>query len=242
LSPLFSNVALSVLDEHIAQAPGGPASTSWGRAKRRRLGLPNYRLCRYADDWVITVAGTRDDAEVLREEAAQVLAQVGLHLSEEKTLITHIDEGVDFLGWRIQRHRKRGTDRHYVYTYPSRKALRAVMAKVKTICRQVDTNQPLDVLLFRINPVLRGWTAFFRPGVSSVTFQYLDAYVWRRVIGWIRRKHRGITRKELRRRYCGGGWWPRGQERELFKTGLVRTTRYRYRGSMIPSPWPPTAA
>src|SRR5580704_14854195 len=71
------------------------------------------------------VAGTRDDALALREEATQVLARVGLHLSEEKTLITHIDEGLDFLGWRIQRHRKRGTNRHYVYTYPSRKALRA---------------------------------------------------------------------------------------------------------------------
>ena len=62
LSPLLSNVALSVLDEHFARAPGGPASTSWGRAKRRRLGLPNYRLVRYADDWTVMVAGTRDDA------------------------------------------------------------------------------------------------------------------------------------------------------------------------------------
>jgi RNA-directed DNA polymerase len=238
LSPLLSNVALSVLDEHFAQAPGGPASKPWERAKRRRLGLPNYRLVRFADDWVLTVAGTRQDAEALREQAARVLSRMGLRLSEEKTLITHIDEGVDFLGWRIQRHRKRGTNRYYVYTYPSRKALRAVMARVKTICRQVDTNHPLDILLLQINPVLRGWTAFFRPGVSSVTFQYLDAYVWRRVIGWIRRKHRRISRKELRRRYCDGGWWPRGQERELFHTGLVRTTRYRYRGSVIPSPWP----
>jgi len=242
LSPLLSNVALSVLDEHFAQAPGGPASTSWERAKRRRHGLANHRLIRFADDWALVVAGTREDAEALREEAARVLAPIGLHLSEEKTWITHIDEGLDFLGWRIQRHRKRGTERYYVYTYPARKALRAVMAKVKTICRQVDTNQPLDVLLLRINPVLRGWTAFFRPGVSSVTFQYLDAYVWRRVIGWIRRKHAGITRREFRRRYCGGGWWPRGQERELFKTGLVTTTRYRYRGSLIPSPWPLAAA
>ena len=49
LSPLLSNVALAVLDEHFARAPGGPASTSWGRAKRRRLGLPNHRLVRYAD-------------------------------------------------------------------------------------------------------------------------------------------------------------------------------------------------
>ncbi len=242
LSPLLSNVALSVLDEHFAQVPGGPASTPWGRAKRRRLGLPNCRLVRYADDWAIMVAGTRDDALALREEAAQVLARIGLHLSEEKTLITHIGEGLDFLGWRIQRHRKRGTNRHYVYTYPSRKALRAAMAKVKMWCRKVDTNQPLDVLLARINPLLKGWTAFFRPGVSSATFQYLSAYVWRRVAGWIRRKHPGISRKEFRRRYCDGGWWPRGQELALFNAGLVTTTRYRYRGSMIPSPWPLAAA
>jgi RNA-directed DNA polymerase len=82
---------------------------------------------------------------------------------------------VDFLGWRIQRHRKKGTGRCYVYTYPSKKALRAVMAKVKALCRQVDTNHPLDVLLQRLNPLLRGWATFFRPGVSSATFQFLDA-------------------------------------------------------------------
>ena len=156
LSPLLSNVALSVLDDHFARAPGGPSATPWGRAKRRRLGLPNCRLVRYADDWTLMVAGTRDDAAAFREDAAQVLARMGLRLSEEKTLITHIDEGLDFLGWRIQRHRKRGTNQRYVYTYPSRKALRAAMAKVKMWCRQVSTNQPLDVLLARINPLLRG--------------------------------------------------------------------------------------
>jgi len=84
LSPLLSNVALSVLDEHIARAPGGPASTSWGRARRRRQGQPNYRLVRYADDWTLMVAGTRNDALALREEAAQVLTRIGLHLSEER--------------------------------------------------------------------------------------------------------------------------------------------------------------
>src|SRR5437879_10049093 len=77
------------------------------------------------------VSGTRADAEELREEAADVLSAMGLRLSPEKTLITHIDEGLDFLGWRIQRHRKRGTDRHYVYTYPSRKAVKAVMGGVQ---------------------------------------------------------------------------------------------------------------
>src|SRR5213076_3564668 len=100
---LLSNVALSVLDEHIAHAPGGPAASRYERAKRRRHGLPNYRLVRYADDWCLMVHGTKADAEALREQIAGVLSTMGLRLSPNKTLITHIDEGLDFLGWRIQR-------------------------------------------------------------------------------------------------------------------------------------------
>src|SRR6059058_5952019 len=110
---------------------------------------------------VLAVAGTRADAEALREEAAEVLTTMGLHLSPEKTLITHIDEGLDFLGWRIQRRRKRGTDKLYVYTYPARKAIKSVTGKVKAICRQ-NTNLPLAILLRRLNSLLRGWTTYFR--------------------------------------------------------------------------------
>jgi len=88
----------------------------------------------------LIINGTKADAETLREEIAGVLSAMGLRLSPEKTLVTHIDEGPDFLGWRIQRHRKRGTSRYYVYTYPAKKSLRAVMAKVKTLCRQVGVN------------------------------------------------------------------------------------------------------
>jgi RNA-directed DNA polymerase len=163
---------------------------------------------------------------------------MGLRLSQEKTLITHIDDGLDFLGWRIQRHVKRGTSRSYVYTYPAKKSLRAVMAKVKTLCRQVGVNQSLDELLRRLNPALRGWCAYFRPGSSSVTFAYLRHYVWQTVWRWLRRKHRRSTWKELRRQYCDGGWWPTGKERALFDPAAVSTTRYRYRGSTIPMPWP----
>ena len=166
LSPLLSNVALSVLDEHIARSPGGPHATPYQRVKRRRLGLPNYRLIRYADDWVLAISGTRADAEALREEIAEVLSGMGLRLSPEKTLITHIDEGLDFLGWRIQRHRKRGTSKHYVYVYPAKKALHAIMAEVKAVCWQ-NTNLPLEVLLRRLNSMLRGWTAHFKYGCSS---------------------------------------------------------------------------
>ena len=69
------------------------------------------------------VAGNKTHAEALLDEVAAVLSTVGLRLSASKTVITHIDEGLVFLGWHIQRRRKPGTDRHYVYTYPSRKAV-----------------------------------------------------------------------------------------------------------------------
>ena len=159
---------------------------------------------------------------------------MGLRLSEEKTLITHIDEGLDFLGWRIQRHQKPGTSRSYVYTYPARKSVRTVTAKVKTLCRRTGTSQPLDVLLRQLNPALQGWCAYFRPGVSSAAFGYLRRYAWWRVLQWLRRKHRRSTWKDIRRQYCGGRWWPASHDRALFNPAGVHTTRYRYRGSRYP--------
>ena len=237
LSPLLSNVALAVLDEHIAHRPGGPNSSPGVRAGRLRRGLPNFKLVRYADDWCLMIRGSQSDAVMLRDEIAGGLSTMGLRLSPNKTLITHIDEGVDFLGWRIQRHRKKGTSRYFIYTYPAKKSLKAVMAKVKTLCRQVEVSQPLDELIRRLNQAVLGWCAYFRPGSSSVTFAYLSHYLWQTVWRWLRRKHRRSTWKQLRRQHCGGGWWPRGQ-RELFDPEGLGTTRYRYRGSMIPSPWP----
>lgn len=237
LSPLLANVALSVLDDHIVGAAGGLRSTTKQREVRRRKGLPNYRILRYADDFVIMVSGTREHAEALLPEVAEALATVGLRLSADKTLITHIDEGLDFLGWRIQRHRKRGTDRRYVYNYPAKKALRSIKAKCKAICR-INVSLPPAVLLHKLNSVLRGWTTYFRPGVSARAFHYLRMVVWRQVFGWLRRKYPRTGWKDLRRRFCDGTWWPRDGEVALFNPGSVTTTRYRPRGSTIPSPWP----
>jgi RNA-directed DNA polymerase len=168
LSPLLANIALSLLDEHLAEA-----WESWGdfnaRSRRRRKGMATYRLVRYADDFVVLVAGTRAHAETLRDEVAAVLGPMGLRLSEEKTTIAHIDEGFDFLGFRIQRRRQRGSNKRFVYTWPSKKALASVKAKVRAITRG-GTNQPLAVVLRRLNPVLRGWANYFRHGVSKATF------------------------------------------------------------------------
>jgi RNA-directed DNA polymerase len=149
LSPLLANVALSVLDEHFA----GHWTDERERRKRRRHGLANYRLIRYADDFVVMVSGTKAHAEALLGEVAAVLSRLGLRLALDKTRVAHIDDGLDFLGWRIQRHRKRGTSRHYVYTYPAQKAVRSCVRKIKTICWQ-DVNLPLEAVLQQLSSLL----------------------------------------------------------------------------------------
>jgi RNA-directed DNA polymerase len=155
---------------------------------------------------------------------------------EEKTRVAHIDEGFDFLGWRIQRHQRRGGTKRCVYTYPSKKALASVVAKVRAITRQ-GTDLPLSALLYRLNPLLRGWTNYFRPGVSSKAFSYLSHFTWRRVIGWLRCKDPGLNWKQFQRRCLPSGWWPAEGQVTLFNPAAVSTTRYRYRGAAIPTPW-----
>jgi len=235
LSPLLANIALSALDEHFSRKweALGPY---WTRAKRRRTGVPAMRLIRYADDFVVMVAGTRDDAEALWVEVAAVLAPMGLRLSEEKTRVCHIDEGFDFLGWRIQRRSWRGRpDKKAVYTYPSKKALASVMAKVRSLtCR--SKHRTLADLLRAINPVLRGWCNYFRHGVSSKTFGYLDHFSWWRVFGWLRKRHAGLNKGTLVRRFLPG-WEVRDGRVEMFRPQAIPIVRYRYRGNKIPTPW-----
>jgi RNA-directed DNA polymerase len=234
LSPLLANIALSLLDDHFAEAWATMGDRS-ARQYRRRKGLATYRFVRYADDWVVLVSGTRAHAEVLRDEVAVLLRPVGLRLSEEKTRIVHIDEGFDFLGFRIQRHQKRGTGKRFVYTYPSKKALASIKDKVRSMTRGA-TGQSLSVLLHRLNPVLRGWTNYFQHGVSKATFNYLRQFTWQRVLCWLRHKHRRTSWTWLRRRYLPG-WWPTEGAVTLFNPGAVTVSRYRYRANRIPTPW-----
>lgn len=237
LSPLLANVALSVLDDHFAEAWVTTMATRWVRERRRQHGEATYRLVRYADDFVLLVSGTRTHAENLLSEAAAVLAPMGLSLSEAKTGVAHIDEGFTFLGFRIRRDRKEGTNKHYVYTYPSKEAVASIKRKVRTITNQ-GTNQDLGHLIRQLNAVLRGWTNYFRHGVSKQTFGYLRHFTWWRVVKWLRRKHRRTNWKKLRRRYLlgTGRVWPHDGAMELFDPAAVTVTRYRYRGN-IPTPW-----
>ena len=240
LSPCLANIALSTLDEYFAEAWETMMAGDNDRRRRRRRGEPLYRLVRYADDFVVLVSGTEAQAEALKTEVAAVLFPIGLRLAEDKTGVCHINDGLDFLGFRIQRKRKRGSSKVFVYSWPSKKALASIMAKIKAITRQ-GTNQPLSALLRQINAALRGWTVYFRHGCSKQTFNYLSRYTWLRVVGWLRRKHRRATWKSITRRYMRAvtarSLVPHDDGITLFNAASVPVTRYRYRGTKIANPW-----
>jgi RNA-directed DNA polymerase len=242
LSPLMANIALSALDDHFDQEWRQHMATDYRRAKRRKDGKANYKIIRYADDFVVMVSGDRHHAEELREEVAAVLAPLGLRLAPEKTAVVHIDEGFDFLGFNIRRQRKRGTQKWYVYTRPSRKAIQSIKDKVSEKTYRSTRHEELDDLLWRLNMSLAGWANYFRHGASKAIFSAVDHHAWHRLMRWIRAKYKGrtgLSMKEMRRRFCDTGW--RFACNGVVFTGAssVRVTRYRYRGGNIPTPWTP---
>jgi len=245
LSPLLANIALSALDEHFDQQWHQDMGTSRQRAKRKEKGLGNWRLIRYADDFVLMVAGDRHHAEALREEVSAVLAPLGLRLAPEKTKVVHIDEGFTFLGFDIRRLRKRGTGKYYVYTKPSRKAIQAIKDKVKAKTYRSTRHMGLDELITSLNRSLAGWANYFRYGVSKATFSAIDHFTWGRLMRWIRAKYAGKHRlgmTALRRRFCDQEWRFACNGVAFTGASSVAVKRYRYRGSNIPTPWTPESA
>ncbi|MFF4120538.1 group II intron maturase-specific domain-containing protein [Streptomyces sp. NPDC001714] len=172
LSPLLANIALGPLDEHAhgPWRPGGVMGNPVSRAFRRRRGMPNWRIVRYAGDFVVLVFGSRDGAKALREEIAGVLGPLGLRFSEAKTRVVHMSEGFDFLGFRLQWKRKRGTDKWYVYPFIADRPIRSLKDKIRAQTHRLSQRPPRDVLR-RLNRIMRGWSNYFRYAVAKSTTQ-----------------------------------------------------------------------
>jgi len=237
LSPLLANIALSVLDRHFENAWAARRYSQ--RARDRANGHPSYRMIRFADDFVVLVRGTEAQAHAIKEQTAGFMReQMRLTLSPEKTAITHVDDGFDLLGFRVKRAPWRGKKR-VAYTFPSQRALREIMHRIKTLTNRSTLNLSLDELIHALNPILRGWANYHRYTASSRCFAYLSHYLWWRVIRWLRKKYPRLTWKQIRRR-CWGHHWTSREGTRLHWPDEVPVTRYRYRGHNIPSPWADT--
>jgi len=188
ISPLLANIYLSALDRHFEQVWKHQTRYIGCSTYYRKRGMATYRLVRYADDFVILVRGTREQAEAVRDEAARVLRdELEMELSEEKTFVTHVDDGFDFLGHRIRRiawHRNK-----LAFTYPAKRSVEAIKYKVKNLTTRTTTHLSLRALLLHVNSVLPGWATYFRYDASKRTLAYVDSFAWWRVFRWLRKKH-----------------------------------------------------
>jgi RNA-directed DNA polymerase len=245
LSPLLANIALSVLDEHLMAPwkPGGTMSTKARRHYRRSKGLPTWRLVRYADDFVVLVHGGEDHVRALREDVAQILAPLGLQLSQAKTRVVHMSDGFDFLGFHLRWRRKRGSNKWYVYTFIAKRPIRSLKAKIRALTHRTS-QQDLGYVLTRLNQVMHGWATYFRHAVAKHTFHMLDAFTWRRLIRMLMARHRWNW-TAVRRQFTTptGRWTPIHTDGiEYRPIAATPVTRYHWRGTTIPHPWPATNA
>jgi len=161
---------------------------------------------RYADDFIVS-APTKEIAEEIRDIIREFLVGRGLELSEEKTRITHINEGFDFLGWNIRKYK--GT----LLIKPSKKSIKAIMEKIKAIIQKAQA-WTQDQLIKALNPVIRGWSNYHRHIVAKETFAKLDSYIWTVIWRWGKRRHRNKGHKWIARKY----WHSKGNRNWVFQT------------------------
>ena len=237
LSPLLANIALSVLDEHFAEAWEAMGTVAAHGSSADARGWPTTASIRYADDFVVMVAGTRAHAESLREEVAAVLRPDG-----PAPLGGEDEDRPHRRGLRLPRlaHPAAPEARHgqgaTIYTYPSKAALAAVKAKVRTADPAGErTNRSPSCCTGSTRCCGAGPTtsATGCPRRPSATCAPSSGDGWSAGCATSTRRRRG---SELRRRYLAG-WWPTEGEVTLFNPARVHVTRYRYRGDRIPSPW-----
>ena len=237
LSPLLANVALAALDDHF-RARWAAMGTQTQRYRAQQRGAGTYRLIRYADDFVVMVNGSRDQAASLYRDTEVILEPLGLRLATDKTKITSIDEGFDFLGFHIQRHQQRGSNRRLIYTYPAKMSLNGIRAKVRAATRRQTTSLPASVTFRRLGKITRGWASYFRHGSSSRAFAAVQHHLWWSVWRWLRKKHPNRNAAWIvHHYYVPGQWWPKADGVRLFQPCTVAIERYRFRGTNIPNPW-----
>lgn len=224
ISPALANWTLDglqrLLAEHFAKT-----------LQQQRIN--KVHLVRYADDFLIT--GT--SKELLRDQVqplvAHFLKERGLELSHEKTRITHVEAGFDFLGQNVRRYRC-----GKVLTKPSSQSVKTFLSKIQ---ETIDNSGSLTAgaLIQRLNQQIKGWTMYHRHAASKRTFSYVDHRIFQMIWRWCRRRHPKKGRRWIKANYFppdGPRHWvftgrlsnPKGQSRpiQLMTAAQVRIIRH----------------
>lgn len=179
ISPVLANMVLDGLEQAIKEA----VPPRW-----------KVHFIRYADDFLVTAASRELLEQKVIPAIERFLEERGLTLSKEKTLITRIDEGFDFLGQNVRKYGDK------LLITPSDAAVKDLLARVKGIIK-AHRGKPTVALVSTLNPVIRGWCNYHRHVCSSRTFGYIDSCIFKMLWKWARRRHRSKGKRWTRKHY-----------------------------------------
>ncbi|MBI5327037.1 MAG: group II intron reverse transcriptase/maturase [Deltaproteobacteria bacterium] len=150
-------------------------------------------LTRYADDFIITGA-TKEILEEIQKVVELHLQERGLSLSPEKTKITHITDGFDFLGQNVRKYGDK------LLIKPAKENFSNVYKKIKSVISNHKTSKQ-EVLIMELNPIIRGWADFHRHIISKESYSKLNAWIWKALWQWSRRRHPNKPIKWIKEKY-----------------------------------------
>lgn len=207
ISPVIANMTLDGLEEILKQ-----------KFKRCKV---NYT--RYADDFVITGATKELLENEVKPVVVRFLAERGLVLSEEKTVITQIDDGFDFLGFNTRSYKGK------VLTKPSKASIASILKKIKTIIRN-NKQTKQENLIKLLNPIIRGWGNYYSHVVSKKVFSRIDHEIMLMLGRWAKRRHsKKSWRWVLTKYFCCIGnrnWVFKSGEVELIEMAKIPIVRH----------------
>ncbi len=188
ISPTLMNMTLDGLERVLHDRL--PTRT----AVNGKIHFNKLNFVRYADDFIIT----GESPDFLRDKVLPIvrefLTERGLQLSEEKTLITHISDGFDFLGKNIRKYNGK------LLIKPSKASVKAFLGKVRDIIKS-NKSAKQEMLIRRLNPVIRGWVNNQRYVVSSEVFSRVDYEIYKCLWQWAKRRHKKKSHKWIARKY-----------------------------------------
>lgn len=189
ISPTYANMVLDGLEPMIL-------GVYWAN-KKGTVSVKNNRnkvhVVRFADDFIVTAANKKA-LEEIREMISDFLVPRGLKLSEEKTLITHIDDGFDFLGWNFRKYKGK------LIIKPSRKSVEKVTKAISCIIKDNHT-APQEMLIRKLNEVTKGWADYHHSACAKSTYGKLDHRIWEMLWKWAKRRHPNKGKHWIKERY-----------------------------------------
>lgn len=184
-SPTLANIALDGLEKELAE--------SFGRTAKS-INLLRVRLVRYADDFIITGSSKELLEQEVKPCVEAFLAVRGLELSQDKTKITHISEGFDFLGQNVRKYDGK------LLIKPSARNVKAFLDKVRDTIK-ANRSAKQEALIDLLNPMIRGWSNYHRHVVAKRTYTVVDTHIWQALWRWARRRHPNKSCGWVRKKY-----------------------------------------